>query len=138
MAKAKKFRFSPSEEKMERRRELAEAIVKFHFGPLAHKVVHDMLLEGPLTLENLVKNTELAEDRVKECLRLLIHHNLVYYSIQDEIVFYHLVVANIFVRLRFPKFSSIMETKFGPTVCASHGDLIGLGRSYCKGNLYKR
>lgn len=102
---------------MERRRELAEVIVKFHFGPLAYKVVHILILEGHKTLEVLVAKTDLAEDRVKESLRLLIQHNLVYFSMVGEAVHYHLIVQNIFVRLRFPKFSNLMKKRFPLTVC---------------------
>lgn len=102
---------------MERRRELAEAIVKFHFGALVHKVVHVLLLEGHATLDSLVSKTQLAEDHVKECLRLLIQHNLVYFSMMGDAVFYHLIMQNIFVRLRFPRFSLLMRKRYPITVC---------------------
>lgn len=103
---------------MERRRELAEAIVKFHFGPLAHKVVHLLLLEGHITLESIVAQTDLGEDRVKESLRLLIQHNLVYFSMMGDTVFYHVVIQHIFVRLRFPRFSLLMKKRYPVTVSA--------------------
>jgi len=69
-------------------------------------------VEGPLTLNQIVQKTELEAGQVKESLVCLIQHNIMYFSVSEEQSHYHLLLNNIFVRVRFPRFCGIAKELF--------------------------
>ncbi|XP_048326847.2 uncharacterized protein LOC107414510 isoform X2 [Ziziphus jujuba] len=93
-------------------------IVTSHFGNLVAKVCENLLKRGPLTLQQLVRFTELTSVQVKNSLLILIQHNCVQaFSAEqpDDIVNgqiqtqYLALFDNILHRLRFPKFLEMVS-----------------------------
>ncbi|KAJ7974182.1 DNA-directed RNA polymerase III subunit RPC3 [Quillaja saponaria] len=100
---------------------LAVHVITNHFGNLVANVCEYLLRKGPLTLEELVRFTELTSEQVKNSLLVLIQHNCVQaYSHEEEggsttaakaNTKYLAIFDNILHRLRFPKFLAIVTQK---------------------------
>ncbi|KAI4351730.1 hypothetical protein L6164_006055 [Bauhinia variegata] len=93
-------------------------LITNHFGNLVSKVCENLLKRGPLSLEKLVKFTELTKEQVKNSLLVLVQHNCVQAFTFDEgddregakaITEYVALFDNIIHRLRFPKFLEIVS-----------------------------
>ncbi|KAL5567991.1 hypothetical protein UlMin_024566 [Ulmus minor] len=93
-------------------------LINSHFGNLVSKVCENLLRRGPLTLQLLIRFTELTPVQVKNSLLILIQHNCVqaYSSEQTgaggneiKVTQYLVLFDNILHRLRFPKFLAIVS-----------------------------
>ncbi|KAK1268555.1 hypothetical protein QJS04_geneDACA017093 [Acorus gramineus] len=94
----------------------------------AKSVCDCLLRRGSLSLDELRKFTKVPTSQVKECLLVLIQHNCVQaFSIPEKgnfggdlgtVTQYMALFDNILHRLRFPKFSIIVENHLGEQ-CAS-------------------
>ncbi|XP_030501360.2 uncharacterized protein LOC115716654 [Cannabis sativa] len=93
-------------------------LITSHFGNLVAKVCENLLRRGPLTLQSLIRSTELTPLQVKNSLLILIQHNCVQaFSIEQigaggnevKVTQYLAVFSNILHRLRFPKFLAIVS-----------------------------
>lgn len=99
---------------------LAVHLITNHFGTLVAKVCENLLQRGPLTLQLLLRFTELAPQQVKNSVLILIQHNCVQafsFEQQDGIedgskanTQYMALFNNILHRMRFSKF---LETVSG-------------------------
>ncbi|KAF3432981.1 hypothetical protein FNV43_RR24083 [Rhamnella rubrinervis] len=92
-------------------------IITSHFGNLVAKVCEKLLTRGPLTLQLLIRFTELNSLQVKNSLLILIQHNCVQAFSAEESggiankqtpTQYLVLFDNILHRLRFPKFLEIV------------------------------
>ncbi|KAF9588772.1 hypothetical protein IFM89_015499 [Coptis chinensis] len=98
---------------------LAVNIISSHFGILVSKVCECLLRKGSLTIQNIVRFTELTPQQVKHSVLVLIQHNCVqafsFRSDEDDQggvpkgTHYVVIFENILHRLRFAKFSSIVS-----------------------------
>ncbi|OMO97858.1 RNA polymerase III Rpc82, C -terminal [Corchorus olitorius] len=95
-------------------------LITTHFGDLVAKVCECLLRRGPLTLQALVKFTELSSSQVKNSLLVLIQHNCVQaflpepgdHGDADKLNTQYIVLFdNIIHRWRFPKFLNIVSEK---------------------------
>ncbi|XP_062078637.1 uncharacterized protein LOC133783115 [Humulus lupulus] len=93
-------------------------LITSHFGNLVAKVCENLLRKGPLTLQSLIRSTELTPLQVKNSLLILIQHNCVQAFSSEQIgaggnevkvTQYLAVFSNILHRLRFPKFLAIVS-----------------------------
>ncbi|KAJ7969945.1 DNA-directed RNA polymerase III subunit RPC3 [Quillaja saponaria] len=101
---------------------LAVHLITNHFGNLVAKVCENLLRKGTLTLEHLIRFTELTREQVKNSLLVLIQHNCVQaYSLEVEggstygakaNTQYLAIFDNILHRLRFPKFLATVSENF--------------------------
>ncbi|KAK7279052.1 hypothetical protein RJT34_24095 [Clitoria ternatea] len=100
-------------------------IITKDFGNLVAKVCEYLFSHGPLTLDQLVRHTELTNEQVKNSLLVLIQHNCAQPFVSapqegadDEAgklrvgTQYLVLFDNILHRLRFPKFLEIVSSKF--------------------------
>ncbi|KAJ4822945.1 hypothetical protein Tsubulata_000298 [Turnera subulata] len=97
-------------------------IITKHFGNLVAKVCECLLRRGALTLQNIVRYTELTPTQVKNSLLVLIQHNCVQAFILEEpggfgdtlrlITQYVVLFDNILHRLRFSKFLALVSLHF--------------------------
>ncbi|XWS48449.1 hypothetical protein CRYUN_Cryun13aG0077900 [Craigia yunnanensis] len=96
-------------------------LITTHFGDLVAKVCECLLRKGPLTLQVIVRFTELTSSQVKNSLLVLIQHNCVQAFIQEQPgnhgdgaklnTQYIALFNNIINRWRFPKFLTIVSQK---------------------------
>ncbi|RDX69884.1 DNA-directed RNA polymerase III subunit RPC3, partial [Mucuna pruriens] len=98
-------------------------LITNHFGNLVSKVCENLLSHGPLTLDQLIRHTELTKEQVKNSLLVLVQHNCVQAFVSspeddDDGVDrlrvrtqYLALFDNIIHRLRFPKFLEIVSRK---------------------------
>ncbi|PON51716.1 RNA polymerase III Rpc [Parasponia andersonii] len=93
-------------------------LITSHFGNLVSKVCDNLLRRGPLTLQLLIRFTELTPLQVKNSLLILIQHNCVQaFSTEHigaggnevKVTQYLALFDNILHRLRFPKFLAIVS-----------------------------
>ena len=96
----------------EEKLKLVEEIIRLHFGPLLTSVCRFIMRKGPATLVEIVSNTKLQPDQVKECLIVAIQHNFVYFVQTRQSEKYHIVLDNLVIRLRFPQFIKLAREKF--------------------------
>ncbi|KAK6250581.1 hypothetical protein SCA6_004586 [Theobroma cacao] len=96
-------------------------LITTHFGDLVAKVCECLLRKGPLTLQAIVRFTELTSSQVKNSLLVLIQHNCVQAFILEQLgshgdgaklnTQYIALFNNIIHRWRFPKFLTIVSQK---------------------------
>ncbi|XVF50832.1 hypothetical protein PTKIN_Ptkin04bG0135200 [Pterospermum kingtungense] len=96
-------------------------LITTHFGDLVAKVCECLLRKGPLTLQAIVRFTELTSSQVKNSLLVLIQHNCVQAFILEQTdgdgdgaklnTQYIALFDNITHRWRFPKFLTIVSQK---------------------------
>ncbi|KAB2011852.1 hypothetical protein ES319_D09G047700v1 [Gossypium barbadense] len=96
-------------------------LITAHFGDLVAKVCECLLRRGPLTLQAIVRSTELTSSQVKNSLLVLIQHNCVQAFILDQTgehgdgakqsTQYIALFDNIIQRWRFPKFLTMVSKK---------------------------
>ncbi|PPD89432.1 hypothetical protein GOBAR_DD13635 [Gossypium barbadense] len=96
-------------------------LITAHFGDLVAKVCECLLRKGPLTLQAIVRSTELTSSQVKNSLLVLIQHNCVQAFILDQTgehgdgakqsTQYIALFDNIIQRWRFPKFLTMVSKK---------------------------
>ncbi|XP_061369553.1 uncharacterized protein LOC133312391 [Gastrolobium bilobum] len=94
-------------------------LITNHFGNLVAKVCETLLSNGPLTLELLIRFTELTKEQVKNSLLVLVQHNCSQAFVPgyeggdgDGLkarTQYLALFDNILHRLRFPKFLEIVS-----------------------------
>ncbi|XP_028773135.1 DNA-directed RNA polymerase III subunit RPC3 isoform X1 [Neltuma alba] len=89
-------------------------LITNHFGNLVAKVCECLLRRGTLTLEQLVRFTELTKEQVKNSLLVLVQHNCVQAFILEQegskaYTQYLVLFDNILHRLRFPKFLEVVS-----------------------------
>ncbi|KAJ1412042.1 Winged helix-like DNA-binding domain superfamily [Sesbania bispinosa] len=90
-------------------------LITNHFGNLVAKVCEKLLGNGPLTLEQLIRYTELTKEQVKNSLLVLVQHNCAQAFVYEGgdgdgsrvRTQYLALFDNILHRLRFPKFLEI-------------------------------
>ncbi|KAG2715889.1 hypothetical protein I3843_03G102000 [Carya illinoinensis] len=97
-------------------------LINNHFGNLVAKVCENLLRRGPLTLQLIVRYTELTPQQVKNSLLILIQHNCVQaFSYEQDggledgpksNTQYMALFNNILHRMRFSKFLEIMSREF--------------------------
>ncbi|KAJ6846186.1 DNA-directed RNA polymerase III subunit RPC3 isoform X2 [Iris pallida] len=103
---------------------LAETVVKFHFGEIVSKVVGCLLHRGSLALPEIVRFVRLPPPQVRSSLLALIQHNCVQaFSIERpaaglggairNVTQYTALFYNILQRMRFTKFSAIVNADLG-------------------------
>ncbi|KAF1880504.1 hypothetical protein Lal_00011562 [Lupinus albus] len=95
---------------------LAVHLITTHFGNIVANVCENLLRKGPLTLEQLIRFTELKREQVKNSLLVLVQHNCVQpFRNQDQQdgakTEYMALFDNILHRPRFPKFLDIVSRK---------------------------
>ncbi|KAK4571614.1 hypothetical protein RGQ29_030141 [Quercus rubra] len=98
---------------------LAVHLITNHFGNLVAKVCENLLRRGPLTLQQVIRYTELTPQQVKNSLLILIQHNCIQaFSFESQGGFgdgpkantqYLALFGNILHRMRFPKFLEIVS-----------------------------
>ncbi|KAK2458081.1 DNA-directed RNA polymerase III subunit RPC3 [Trifolium repens] len=93
-------------------------LITNHFGKIVANVCEKLLNQGPLTLELIVRYTELSTRDVKNSLLVLIQHNCVQpFNVQDQskvgTTQYLVLFDNILHRQRFPKFMEIVSQELG-------------------------
>ncbi|TKY51306.1 DNA-directed RNA polymerase III subunit RPC3 [Spatholobus suberectus] len=98
-------------------------LITNHFGNLVAKVCENLFTHGPLTLDQLIRYTELTKEQVKNSLLVLVQHNCAQAFVsapedEDDDVGrlrvrteYLALFDNIIHRLRFPKFLEIVSRK---------------------------
>ncbi|KAB1210683.1 DNA-directed RNA polymerase III subunit rpc3 [Morella rubra] len=101
---------------------LAVHLINNHFGNLVAKVCENLLRRGPLTLQLIVRYTELTPQQVKNSLLILIQHNCVQaFSLEQEggledgprsNTQYMALFNNMLHRMRFSKFLEIVSREF--------------------------
>ncbi|KAJ6811467.1 DNA-directed RNA polymerase III subunit RPC3 isoform X2 [Iris pallida] len=101
----------------------AETIVKSHFGEIVSKVVGCLLHRGSLALPEIVRFVRLPPPQVRSSLLVLIQHNCVQaFSIERpaglggairNVTQYTALFYNILQRMRFTKFSAIVNADLG-------------------------
>ncbi|XP_027367302.1 DNA-directed RNA polymerase III subunit RPC3 [Abrus precatorius] len=100
-------------------------LITNHFGNLVAKVCENLFSHGPLTLDQLIRFTELTKEQVKNSLLVLVQHNCAQAfvsSTEDKVMNadddadksrvrtrYMALFDNIIHRLRFPKFLEIVS-----------------------------
>ncbi|CAI8583766.1 unnamed protein product [Vicia faba] len=92
-------------------------LITNHFGKIVAKVCENLLDHGALTLDLVIRYTELSPEHVKNSLLVLIKHNCVQVFVAqggDEDgsrakTQYMVLFDNILHRLRFPKFIEIVS-----------------------------
>ncbi|EXC19135.1 DNA-directed RNA polymerase III subunit RPC3 [Morus notabilis] len=93
-------------------------LITSHFGNLVANVCENLLRKGPLTLQQLIRFTELTPLQIKNSLLILIQHNCVQPFSSEQIgaggnevkvTQYLVLFDNILHRLRFPKFLEIVS-----------------------------
>ncbi|KAJ3670642.1 hypothetical protein LUZ60_008068 [Juncus effusus] len=114
---------------------LAAKLVSSHFGDLVAKVCECLLKHGTLSLQDIIRFTEMIQSHVKNCLLVLIQHNCVQaFSIprsetsDKTITQYTAIFDNIICRMRFPKFLSIVKDDLGNEAEALFEGLVQNGR----------
>ncbi|XP_019442130.1 PREDICTED: DNA-directed RNA polymerase III subunit RPC3 isoform X1 [Lupinus angustifolius] len=95
---------------------LAVHLITTHFGNIVANVCDNLLRKGPLTLEQLIRFTELKREQVKNSLLVLVQHNCVqpFQNQQQQDgakTEYMALFDNILHRPRFPKFLDIVSRK---------------------------
>ncbi|XP_065044650.1 uncharacterized protein LOC135676886 isoform X2 [Musa acuminata AAA Group] len=103
---------------------LAVSLMTAHFGDLVAKVCGCLLQGGTLSLQEIVRCTELSNSQVKNGLLVLIQHNCVQaFSVPKQagaggatksLTQYMALFDNILHRMRFTKFLSIVRDDLGP------------------------
>ncbi|KAH1230700.1 DNA-directed RNA polymerase III subunit RPC3 [Glycine max] len=98
-------------------------LITKHFGKIVAKVCENLFIHGPLTLDQLVRYTDLTKDQVRNSLLVLVQHNCVQAFVsapQDDDddadrlrvrTQYLVLFDSILHRLRFPKFLEIVSRK---------------------------
>ncbi|RRT64978.1 hypothetical protein BHM03_00009539 [Ensete ventricosum] len=104
---------------------LAVSLMTSHFGDLV-AVCGCLLRGGTLSLQEIVRRTELSNSQVKNGLLVLIQHNCVQaFSVPKQVgagaatkslTQYMALFDNILHRMRFPKFLAIVRDDLGPQV----------------------
>ncbi|KAK7343689.1 hypothetical protein VNO77_12632 [Canavalia gladiata] len=104
-------------------------LITNHFGNLVSKVCENLLSRGPLTLDQLIRFTELTREQVKNSLLVLVQHNCAQAFVpavedgDDDVdrlrvrTQYLALFDNIIHRLRFPKFLEIVSSQKGYEDC---------------------
>ncbi|KAJ8771523.1 hypothetical protein K2173_026700 [Erythroxylum novogranatense] len=92
-------------------------IITNHFGNLVAKVCECLLRRGPLSLQHVIRYTELSKIQVKNSLLVLIQHNCVQAFYLDEpdapkSTQYMVLFDNIIHRVRFSKFLVTVSQEF--------------------------
>ncbi|XP_078168304.1 uncharacterized protein LOC144562866 isoform X2 [Carex rostrata] len=95
---------------------LAADIISSHFGNLVAKVCGCLLQHGTLSLQEIVRFTDMMGSNVKNCLLVLIQHNCVQAfsiprkgSTDKTVTQYMAIFDNIINRMRFSKFLSVVK-----------------------------
>uniref|UniRef100_A0A2N9GLI8 DNA-directed RNA polymerase III subunit RPC3 n=2 Tax=Fagus sylvatica TaxID=28930 RepID=A0A2N9GLI8_FAGSY len=106
---------------------LAVHLIAKHFGNLVAKVCENVARRGPLTLQQIIRNTELTPQQVKNSLLILIQHNCVQaFSFESEGGLedgpkvncqYVMIFSNILHRMRFSKFLEIVSRELDDEGC---------------------
>ncbi|XP_078155172.1 uncharacterized protein LOC144551182 [Carex rostrata] len=114
---------------------LAMEIISSHFGDLVAKVFRCLLQHGTLSLQEIVRFTDMTGSHVKNCLFVLIQHNCVQVfstprkgSTDKTVTQYMAIFDNIINRIRFSKFLSIVKGDLGPEAEALFEGLLHNGR----------
>ncbi|XP_056843786.1 uncharacterized protein LOC108810933 isoform X2 [Raphanus sativus] len=110
-------------------------IITVEFGPIVSKVCERLLRKGPLSLREIAKS-DINHNKVKDILSLLIHHNCVQaFSLEPPdgsdskaIVQYIVMFNNIIHRVRFDKFSKVVNEELGPQCGSVFDALLTSGR----------
>ncbi|CAJ2630012.1 unnamed protein product [Trifolium pratense] len=114
----------------------AVLLITDHFGKIVANVCEKLLKQGPLTLDLLVRYTELSTVHVKNSLLVLIQHNCVQpfhfqgVTIDESKVKtqYLVLFDNILHRARFPKFMEIVSEELGDKCAQIFKGLLHNGR----------
>ncbi|CAI0433437.1 unnamed protein product, partial [Linum tenue] len=101
-------------------------LITNQFGNLVAKVCECLLRNGALTLQAIVRRTELSPAKVRNCLLVLIQHNCAQAFILEESVSgedagepgkaltqYIALFVNILHRVRFSKFMDVVSKELG-------------------------
>ncbi|KAK7266150.1 hypothetical protein RIF29_18791 [Crotalaria pallida] len=103
---------------------LAIHLITKHFGTVVSKVCETLIRKGALTLEQLIRFTQLQKEQVRNSLLVLIQHNCAQPFIlenQDGIkthtTQYLALFDNILHRPRFPKFMEIVKHQLDDELC---------------------
>ncbi|KAF3334842.1 DNA-directed RNA polymerase III subunit rpc3 [Carex littledalei] len=103
---------------------LAAGIISSHFGDLVAKVCGCLLQHGTLSLQEIVRFTDMMGSNVKNCLLVLIQHNCVQAfsiprkgSTDKTVTQYMAIFDNIINRMRFSKFLSVVKDDLALEVC---------------------
>ncbi|EHA8589143.1 hypothetical protein COCNU_scaffold008269G000030 [Cocos nucifera] len=109
---------------------LAVSLITAHFGDLVAKVCSCLLRRGTLTLQEIIRFTELSSSQVKNCLLVLIQHNCVQAfstprpagpgGVAKAVTQYMALFDNILHRMRFAKFLAVIREDLGPQACVAH------------------
>ncbi|RUP48784.1 LOW QUALITY PROTEIN: RNA polymerase III subunit RPC82-domain-containing protein [Jimgerdemannia flammicorona] len=83
---------------------LCREIIKDHFGPIVEKVANVLLNKGRLPCGAIALFAKLTQKQVRECLVVLIQHNIAYYAEIAErsriVVYYEVSEEEILLRIR--------------------------------------
>ncbi|EOA28859.1 hypothetical protein CARUB_v10025103mg [Capsella rubella] len=114
-------------------------IITIQFGSVVSKVCECLLRKGPLSLREIFRLAEsqnINHDKVKDVLYILIQHNCVQaYSLEPPdgneskgVVQYLVLVNNILHRVRYNKFSKVVNEELGTQCSAVLDHLLRNGR----------
>ncbi|CAJ0751673.1 13057_t:CDS:2, partial [Entrophospora sp. SA101] len=84
---------------------LCSYIIRDDFGPVVEQVAKALLEKGRLTLQSISTHSKLTISKTRECIFVLIQHNLVYWAESREgekiFVYYSIEKNEIISRLNF-------------------------------------
>ncbi|XP_008793119.1 DNA-directed RNA polymerase III subunit RPC3 isoform X1 [Phoenix dactylifera] len=103
---------------------LAVSLITAHFGDLVAKVCSCLLHRGTLSLQEIIRFTELSSSQIKNCLLVLVQHNCVQAfstprpagpgGVAKAVTQYMALFDNILHRMRFAKFLAVVRDDLGP------------------------
>ncbi|KAG0334714.1 hypothetical protein BG004_000295, partial [Podila humilis] len=86
---------------------LCRLIVREHFGPIVEKVTNVLIRKGRMPVGQIARITELAPKRVRECLFVLIQHNIAVYAEATEktriVTYYEVNRPELLNRVHIPQ-----------------------------------
>lgn len=87
-----------------------------------------LLQRGRSNLPSIVRATEMPQKQIKECLFVLIHHNIVTYAETPEgtkmTVYYKADARSIICRDRFSPYLNSVKERLGEEVCFTPSDCL--------------
>ncbi|KAL4574819.1 hypothetical protein LXL04_021658 [Taraxacum kok-saghyz] len=117
---------------------LAVHLISTYFGDIVSKVCECLLRKGTLTLQQVLRFTELSKQNVTNALLVLIQHNCVQaftieqpggFEEEKKIVTNYMALHdNIIHHMRFPKFLAIVSDEFGQECTEIFEGLLQHGR----------
>jgi DNA-directed RNA polymerase III subunit RPC3 len=111
---------------------ICREIIAEHFGPVVEKIITKLIPKGRQTLSQLIKETQEDSKTTRDCLVILIQHNLVTFATTIErgrsFIFYEANIQSILLRLRFPQYIYLTRTELGQSAAKIIETLLEYGR----------